>query len=207
MKSITKSLVAAASLLAALGSAHADTNLVTNGSFEDQALPAGSWDVYNTLTGWATVSGSGIELRNGVAGNAFDGNNYVELDSYDNSAMSQTVTTDFGALYSLSFAYSAREGVAAESNPISVFWNGALLGTAMLDGIGQTGNVWQQYSFTVQGTGRDTLMFAAGGTNDSVGGSLDAVSITAVPEPSTYLMMFGGLVLIGFSLSSRRNKR
>ncbi|MEP7100303.1 MAG: PEP-CTERM sorting domain-containing protein [Burkholderiales bacterium] len=209
MKSITKNLVAAAALLAALGSAHAATNLVVDGSFEDQAQATGSWNVYGTLPGWTTVSGSGIELRNQVAGSAFDGKNFVELDSYNNSAMAQTLTTTAGTFYTLSFEYSAREGVAAASNAIGVYWNGGLLGTAMLDGIGQSGNVWHQYSFTVQGSGNgnDTLTFAAAGTNDALGGSLDAVSITAVPEPSTYAMMFGGLLLIGLSLSRRRAKR
>jgi PEP-CTERM motif len=211
MKSITNRLVAATALLAAAfataGGAQAAGNLVVNGSFEAQAQANGSWNVYNTLPGWTTVSGSGIELRNGVAGNAFDGNNYVELDAYSNSAMAQTVATTAGAFYTLSFEYSARGGVAASSNPIDVFWNGSLLGSAALNGIGQSGNVWHQYSFIVQGTGSDTLRFAAGGVSDSLGGSLDAVSITAVPEPSTYLMMFGGLLLIGFSLRSRRNKR
>ena len=208
MKSITKNLVAAAALLAALGSAHAATNLVVDGSFEDQAQATGSWNVYNALPGWTTVSGSGIELRNQVAGNAFDGKNYVELDAYSNSAMAQTLTTTAGAFYTLTFEYSAREGVAAASNAINVLWNGGLLGTAMLDGIGQSGNVWHAYSFMVQGTGSDTLTFAATGASDSLGGSLDAVAVTAaIPEPSTYALMFGGLVLIGFSLRRRRSAR
>lgn len=207
MKSITKIIVAAAALLAALGSAHAATNLVVNGSFEDQAQATGTFGIYSALPGWTTVGGTGIEVRNQVAGNAFAGNNYVELDSYSNSAMAQTLTTNFGSVYTLSFEYSAREGVAAASNAINVFWNNSLLGSAVQDGIGQIGNVWHTYSFTVQGTGRDTLTFAAGGFSDSLGGSLDAVSITAVPEPSTYLMMFAGLVAIGLSLSRRRSKR
>ena len=207
-----KKLLIVAALLASLGSAQATTtptNLVVDGSFEDQSQSAGSWNIYNTLTGWTTVSGAGIELRNQVAGNAFEGNNYVELDSNNNSAMSQTLATTAGAFYTLSFEYSAREGVVAASNPVAVSWNGTLLATAMLDGTGQTGNVWHEYSFIVQGSGSDTLKFAAVGASDSRGGSLDAVSLTvaAVPEPSTWFLMIGGLALIGISLSRRRNRR
>ncbi len=201
-----KKLLITTALLALFGAANAGSNLVVDGSFEDQAQAAGSWNVYGTLPGWTTVSGAGIELRNQVAGNAFDGHNFVELDSYANSAMSQTLATTAGAFYTLSFEYSAREGVAAASNPIEVYWNGTPLATAMLDGTGQSGNVWHEYRFTLQGSGSDTLKFAAVGTSDTLGGSLDAVSITAVPEPSTWALMFGGLALIGFSLGRRRNK-
>ena len=201
-----KNLIVAAALIAILGSAHA-SNIVVDGGFESVNQANGTWNVYTSIAGWTTTSGSGIEVRNGVAGNAYEGHNYVELDSYDNSAMAQTLTTQAGAQYTLSFEYSARTGVAASSNPISVYWDGNLLGTADLDGTAQSGNVWNLYTYTVTGTGSDVLKFAAGGTNDSVGGSLDAVSVSAVPEPSTTAMMFAGLALIGFSLRKRRTER
>ena len=202
-----KSLIATAALIASMGCAHAAQNIVVDGGFESQSQAAGTWNVYRSIPGWTTVSGSGIEVRNQLAGTAFEGHNFVELDSFDNSAMAQTLATDAGTHYTLSFEYSARAGVAAASNPISVYWNGNLLDTADLDGTGQSDNVWHAYSYSVVGTGQDTLMFAAGGTNDSVGGSLDAVSVTAVPEPSTGALMVGGLALIGFSLGKRRAAR
>lgn len=203
-----KKLLITAALLATFGAARADSNLVVDGGFEAQAQAAGTWNIYNSITGWSTFSGAGIEVRNQVAGTAFEGSNFVELDSSNNSAMTQTLSTTAGASYTLSFEYSARAGVAAASNPIQVYWNGNLLATAMLDGIGQSNNVWHQYNFMVQGTGSDTLKFAAAGIGDGLGGSLDAVSVTAaVPEPSTYAMMFGGLALIGFSLRRRRSPR
>jgi hypothetical protein len=201
-------LLLAVALAASFGVAHAGpTNLVVDGSFEDQAQAAGSWNVYNKINGWTTVSGSGIELRDQVAGNAFDGKNYVELDSYNNSAMAQTLTTTAGSLYTLSFAYSARAGVDAASNPIEVLWNGLSVATVTGSGLGQSGNVWSTFNYAVTGTGSDVLTFRAMGTNDSVGGSLDAVSVSAVPEASTYAMMFFGLVAIGFSVGRRRTQR
>jgi hypothetical protein len=202
-------LLLAIALAASFGAAHADTsNLVVDGSFEDQSQAAGTWNVYNAINGWTTVSGSGIELRDQVAGNAFDGKNFVELDSNSNSAMAQTLTTTAGSLYNLSFAYSPRGGVDAASNPIEVLWDGVSIATVTGSGIGQAGNVWSIFNYAVTGHGSDTLTFRAVGTNDSVGGSLDAVAVTAaVPEPSTYAMMFAGLVAIGFSLRRRRDKR
>ena len=201
-------LLLAVALAASFGVAHAGTaNLVVDGSFEDQAQAAGSWNVYSAINGWTTVSGSGIELRDQVAGNAFDGKNYVELDSSSNSAMAQTLTTTAGSLYNLSFAYSARAGVDAASNPIEVLWNGVSVATVTANGIGLSGNDWHLFNYSVKGTGSDTLTFRAMGTNDSVGGSLDAVTVSAVPEASTYAMMFFGLVAIGFSVGRRRTQR
>lgn len=203
-----KKLLLAALLAACFGAAHAGPNLVVDGSFEDQAQAAGSWSVYNAINGWTTVGGSGIELRNDVAGTAFDGVNFVELDSYSNSAMAQTLTTVAGSTYDLSFAYSARAGVSAGSNPIQVLWNGNGIATVTANGSSLSGNDWQVFNYTVTGSGSDTLTFRAIGVNDSLGGSLDAVTVTtAVPEPSTYAMMFLGLGLIGASLGRRRKMR
>jgi len=195
-------------LAASFGVAHASSaNLVVDGSFEDQAQAAGSWNVYSAINGWTTVSGSGIEVRNAVAGNAFDGANFVELDSNSNSAMAQTLTTTAGSLYNLSFAYAAREGVSAGSNPIQVFWNNVSLGTVTGNGNSAGGSAWQLFNYSVTGTGSDTLTFRAIGVSDSLGGSLDAVTVSAVPEASTYAMMFAGLVAIGFSVGRRRTQR
>ena len=203
-----KKTLIAATLLASLGAAQADASIVVNGSFEAQAQAAGTSSVYQTLPGWTTTGGSGIELRNQLVGNASDGSNFVELDSYSNSAMAQTLTTLAGALYTLSFDYSARAGVGNGSNHIQVLWNGASVATVTADGSAQSGNDWLSYSYSVLGTGSDVLSFRAIGVSDSLGGSLDAVAVTAaVPEPSTYAMLFAGLALIGFSLRRRRSER
>jgi hypothetical protein len=203
-----KNLLITAALLASLGSAHAATNIVVNGSFEDQTQAPGTFTLNPSLTGWTLVSGPNIEVRNQLVGNAFNGSNYVELDSLSNSAMAQTLATTVGQNYTLSFEYSGRAAVPSASNPIEVLWDGVSIATATADGTGQAGNVWTQYNFNVVGTGNDTLTFRAVGTNDAVGGSLDAVSITAaVPEPSTYALMVAGLGLIGFSARKRRAQR
>ena len=114
-----KSAIIAAAVASVFSvSAQAATDLVTNGSFEADLQGAGSWNIYSGLTGWSLSSGSGIELRNNVAGASQDGVNYVELDSGGNSAISQTLITVASQLYDVSFWYSPREGVSAESNPI-----------------------------------------------------------------------------------------
>jgi hypothetical protein len=206
---------AASLVVAAPLAAHA--NLIVNGSFEADALAADSWTVLAGLTGWQADVSSGVELRNAVVGLAQAGANFIELDTnpgrfgnsrFDNSTNSaiwQTVGTQAGASYELSWFYSPRSGVAASSNDIQVSWNGSLLATSSGSGVGQSGNAWTEYTFTVTGTGNDVLRFAAGGNADRLGGSLDNVALVAapVPEPGSLALLLAGLATIGFAARRR----
>jgi len=184
----------------------ASANLVTNGSFEADAQGAGSWNIYSNLTGW-TGGRAGIELRNNVAGAAFDGSNFVELDTTQNSQMWQTIGTSLGQTYDLSFAYSPREGISGASNGIEVFWNGVSQGVFTGNGA-PSGNTWAVQNLSLTGAATSSsLMFQAVGTSESYGGSLDAVSLTvAVPEPQTYALMLAGLAAVGIAAKRRRQR-
>ena len=182
------------------------SNLVVNGSFEQISATntqnAGSWGIYNSIVGWSGTPD--IEVRDSVAGNAQQGSNYVELDTNNNSGMFQTITGT--GWYELSFWYSARMNVAAGSNGLG-FTFGNLSGQVLTNTAGApSGNVWQQYTGLVLLNGATSLMFHAAGTSDSLGGSLDNVSVTAVPEPESYAMMLAGLALMGTIARRRKSK-
>ena len=202
-------LAAVAVVLLSSGSAHA--NLIINGSFEADAQAAGTWDINANLAGWEGGP-HGIELRNDVAGAAYDRNNFIELDTTANSSATQKIGTVLGTVYNLSFAYSPRTGVASTSNGIEVFWDGVSQGT--FTSFTNADTAWVLENLTVTGTGLDTLEFSAIGTSDSYGGSLDAVSLTAdavslaaaVPEPFTWAMMILGFAGIGFMAYRRKSK-
>jgi hypothetical protein len=229
MKSLTALALAAAGVLATAGAQAAPVSLLVNGSFESLpiALGNGQWTVLPSLAGWTVDPSSGIELRRNVVGSAQDGLVFAELDTnggsfgnsgFDNSTnswISQSVATLAGAHYTLSWFYAPRPGEAADTNAIDVLWNGVKLAKSNGSGMGQNGGVWQQYSFDVVGTGGlDTLTFAAAGKADSVGGSLDNVSLIAVaaapaanvvPEPATAGLVLAALA--GLGIVRRRRSR
>ncbi len=205
MKPFTLVSIAALCALAAGGAGASATNLVVNGSFEAQTQASGSWANYASLTGW-TSGALGIELRDNVAGAAYDQHNFVELDTTGNSRISQVIGTSAGQQYTLEFAYSPREKVALGSNGIDVYWNNALVGS--YDGAGAaSGNNWSVKSLSLTAvSASSTLTFMASGASDALGGSLDAISLTSgVPEPESYAMLLLGLGLIG--VAARRKQR
>jgi hypothetical protein len=183
--------VLAAGWFMATNPARAD--LIVNGSFETPDIPTGTFQVFPSIPGWSTTFGSGIEIQDHVAGSPFVGAQHVELDSFDNSGMSQVVSTVPGQTYHLSFAYSPRPGVSADSNIIQVFFNGVQLDSLALSGVGLQDTSWQVFGYNVvPSITSSTLEFRAAGVSDSFGGYLDDVQLNPrqVSEPSA-VILFG----------------
>ena len=192
-----RTLIMALGLIAGAQASQAQ-NLVSNGSFEANTQAAGTWSIYSNLTGWTGVTD--IELRNNVAGVAQDGVNFVELDTTKNMSMYQDFTG--GGLANLSFWYAPRIGNTTDTLTYQL---GALSGNVLST---PTSSGWHQFTGTVDlgAYGTHRLTFAAAGRSDSFGGSLDNVSVTAVPEPESYALMLAGLGLIAAVARRRRQK-
>eukprot|EP01041_Mallomonas_annulata_P019365 gene19365-38671_t len=170
-----------------------------------------SWSIVQSADGWTTTGGPGIELQNNVAGSSFTGATndvFVELDSHNggsgqnNTTMSRTIAAP--GQYLLEFLYSPRPGVAANSNGILVSLNGAALAPVFTQqGGGNT--IWS--TKTIQFTAlsaNSTLSFAGAGISDTLGGYVDNIRLTAVPEPATWAMMILGFGGVGAALRRRR---
>jgi len=226
MSTFPKAVLAALVLVLPVLSAPASAKtLILNGSFEDgvpgdsrgrnngarfDALAGGSgasWDVWQSLDGWTTVSGSGIEVQTrrtlGLA--AADGAHYLELDSNNNSVMEQMLSLTRGR-YKLSFAYSPRMDNAG-TNGIAFSLGDALSGSVTGPNPAKATRVgaWTvfEYDLKIDIAGEYGLSFGAIGRSDSLGGLLDNVQLSPVPVPAAGLMLAGGLGLIG-ALRRRR---
>lgn len=151
--------------------------------------------------------GPSIELRDNVAGTAQDGSNFVELDANYNSSMTQTITITESGYYQFSFWYSARPGTSAGTNGLAYSFEG--LSGVVLNGVaGGSVNDWKLYTGQQYLTaGNHVLTFGAFERSDSYGGSLDNISVTAVPEPETYAMFLAGLGMMGFIANRRRQRQ
>ncbi len=214
---MTKKIATIGCMLAlSILSTNVSANLITNGSFEDgtPGLTGTQWQVYDSITGWDTHTGAGIEIQRNTVVGAQDGDQYVELDSHgagSNSFMIQELNNlSVGSWYDLSFWYHARTNNGSNDNGINAYWGGPTASdlieiSDIHDLTIGTSSEWINYEYSIQATHSTMFLgFEADGSQNTLGGFIDNVSVTAVPEPST-LALFG-LGIVGLGLSRRRSK-
>jgi choice-of-anchor C domain-containing protein len=177
--------------------------IIMNGSFE--SAPGGSYPIYpgeTSLTGWTIESGS-VDSVN--AFQAHDGVMSVDLDGYyEVGAISQNVGTTSGFSYLLSFWMAGNPASNLVGAPpiksLQVFWGGAAQGIFSFDVTGKTDfNMgWTQHQLVLLATGPLTnLKFASlSAPGSAFGPMIDDVSLTPVPEPSSCLLLAGGVAAL-----------
>lgn len=180
------------------------------------------WQVYQTFGSWTSTSGEGIEVQtSGTVVNAHSGNQYVELDSdssrggivanTSNSSMTRTLFLQEG-VYLLEWFYLPRTNTPND-NGIAVYLDGTseTRKTNQLMAVSSTRNamsnwVYESMQFYVDGNDHFyDLTFAATGIANNLGGFIDDIKVTSIPEPTSVALMATGLLAAG--LSSRRRKR
>jgi hypothetical protein len=150
-------------------------NIVQNPGFET-----------GDLTGW---SGSGWY----VATSGGLGPSWATFQtSCDPCPLWQGLTTTWGVLYQLNFAYSSGSDPAAE---LRVLWNGVQIA----DILGPT-NGWVQFSYSGLAVSRDaiTRLEFDGRYGSSSGGLDDVNADSQVPEPGSLFLAAGGALVLAW---------
>lgn len=164
-----------------------DSNLVFNGSFEENEVAAGKWAHFDAdqVPGWKSLNGERIELwGTGLQGvESKHGVNHLELDYHFGSQIDfiyQDILTQKGQMYEASFFIRARSTDFNSEDETAVFiWNGDETSFTA-----EKAGVWTKVSAMVEGTGRlDRLGIresAADGASNSLGPLIDDVRLDAV---------------------------
>lgn len=208
---MTKYILAATAL--ALSSPAWATESIVNGGFEDPVVNDTCCSTVppDLLPGWTATPNVNVVVGtfSSTNGNlAEEGNQYLDLVGQGGTgSISQTFATVAGTVYDLSFIYSHNLFNPAVTSASAGFTVDGLVGT-ISHSTGSTSDLdWQSFfgSFTAIGpTATLTFTNLTGGTNEGI--FLDAVSVQAVPEPSTWAMMFLGFGVVGFSMRRMRSR-
>jgi hypothetical protein len=214
-----------------VGAPAAAANLLTNGSFENPVLSTLSTNIAFYTNGNTAITGWTVDMRPGSTSsyvqltnnyqfgglNASDGIQYLDLTGITgrgagvlsnavatSSSLDYVVSFDVGALF-----YTGSYGTAT----VDLLINGALAGSFTTQPPSTTGFNWQRYSYAFSGSGspvRIGLYASFSQASSDLGVGLDNVVLEgrdrqgpAVPEPSTWAMMIGGLALAGMALRRR----
>lgn len=189
--------------LATASPATAGANLLSNGSFEDTPAPAGSFTdltAGQTMGAWTITNGS-VDLINGYW-QAEDGTQSVDMSGLDAGTIAQTVGTNAGQEYQLSFWMAGNtDGGNAVKSLTSLINGQDVAGSPFLfNSAGQSKSDmgWTEYSYDFVSAGGPTTVSFQSNEQNPYGPALDNVSLKAVPEAST-LVLFG-LLLVGGSI-------
>lgn len=169
----------------------------------------GSTGTFGNLKLWGPGSGS----ANGLPASSPTGGNYVAADgAFQIGAISQTINGLIaGGSYSISFDWAGAQqsgfnGANTEQWQVSL--GAQTQSTVVVNNAdhGFTGWVHQKFIYTATSSS-ELLSFLAVGTPNGVPpfALLDGVSVTAVPEPGSLVLLLGGLGLL--SVGVLRSKK
>ena len=206
MRKVLAGLISAAAVLAFGSHASASPsicdatagNLVSNCGFELSA-PFGGQAPDWTFT--AAAQGSDSTVTNVGPNSGAQAYSFGAADLADDT-LSQLLVTNAGTQYTFAFYYEPSGGPFTH---LMVNWDNDTL----FEVFSPAGSGYMLHSFTVTGTGSDTISFA--GYNDDFVDLLDDVSVVAnsdthsVPEPLTLCLFGAGLA--GIAAVRRRKAR
>ena len=203
-----KNLLAGVALVATVlaGSASAATNLITNGHFVGPN-PNGSFETVSAgeldIPGWDVLAGNVDWIQGYWAGSDGDGFS-IDLNGTTQGTIGQTVATEIGKLYKLTFDIAANPDFSGVRVAI-VGANGTTIGTENYALNQGDPVVWSSRSLNFVANSTSTHITFSSGNQDNCcyGAAIDNVAI-AVPEPTTWALMIAGFGGAGAMLRRRR---
>ena len=156
------------------------------------------------LGGWTLVGTAPLGTVDLIGNSGFfdllPGNGrYVDLDGSSDKAgfFEKNLTLVGGIEHTLSFDLAGSQ--RGDTNTVEVVFGSTMASytVSSLDPFSL-----RTMTFTPASTTYQILFHNLGG--DNFGALLDNVNVTAVPEPSTYMLMLGGLGLVGFVARRRK---
>jgi hypothetical protein len=114
------------------------------------------------------------------------------------NTITQTLTTDVGQTYTIS--YWVADG---EPNLLEVTFGGSTLFNGTAPTNGTTAGDYVEYTFNSTATSTSTVLAFSGQRTVGGGTLLDDVSVSAVPEPATWVLT--SVALLGLCVLRRRD--
>jgi choice-of-anchor C domain-containing protein len=218
-------LSAATAVVLIFNSLTASASPFVNGSFESGLVSIGAFTTLNagdntSITGW-TVGGGDLSGANavdyiGTYWQPANGSRSLDLNGLAPGSISQAFDVVSGQTYRVTFELAGNPAGGPEFKTLDSTANLTLFSPPPFDvsatSLSDMG--WKIYSFNFTATSNtETLTFASTTTtfsgNDTYpfafGPALDNVSVTPVPETSTWAMMILGFCALGFLAYRRKN--